>query len=112
MNNQSTLRKIDALTALRRSTEFEGEAKAADMAIQRLEAKLGPVPSVPRVKILMKWQRTAWLLLLSGIKWSERERDFLESMRCKRSAPSERQEAWIKDLQCKAEAHKARGVQQ
>ena len=112
MNNQSTLRKIDALTALRRSTQFEGEAMAADMAIRRLEAKLGPVPSVPRVKILMKWQRTAWLLLLSGTKWNDREREFLESMRCKRSAPSERQDAWVKDLQSRADAYKARGVQQ
>ena len=106
------LRKIDSLKAVRGSTQFKGEAMAADMAIRRLEAKLGPVPSVPRVKILMKWQRTAWLLLLSGTKWSEREREFLESVRCKRSAPSERQDAWVKDLQCKAEAHKARGVQQ
>ena len=110
--NPSILRKIDALKAVRGSTQFKGEAMAADMAIQRLEAKLGPVPFVPRIEILMKWQRTAWLLQLSGIKWSERERDFLESMRCKWSAPSERQQAWVKDLQSKADAHKARGVKQ
>ena len=109
MNNHSTLRKIDALTALRRSTQFEGEAMAADMAIQRLQAKLGPVPSVPRVETLMKWQRTAWLLKLSDMKWSERERDFLESMRCKRSAPSERQKSWLLDLKVKADAYRSEG---
>lgn len=100
--NPSILRKIDALKAVRGSTQFKGEATAADMAIQRLEAKLGPVPPVPRVKILMKWQRTAWLLLMSGTKWNDREREFLESVRCKRSAPSERQEAWLNDLSLKA----------
>ena len=109
MSNQSTLRKIDALTALRRSTQFEGEALAADKAIQRLEAKLGAAPSVPRVEILMKWQRTAWLLQLSGIKWSEREREFLESMRCKRSAPSERQKSWLLGLKAKADAYRSKG---
>ena len=107
--NPLILRKIDALKAVRGSTQFKGEATAADMAIQRLEAKLGPVPSVPRVAILMKWQRTAWLLQSSGIKWSERERDFLESMRCKRSSPSERQEAWLKDLKAKADAYRSKG---
>ena len=107
--NPSILRKIDALKAVRGSTQFKGEAMAADMAIQRLEAKLGPVPFVPRIEILMKWQRTAWLLQLSGIKWSERERDFLESMRCKRSSPSERQDAWLKDLDSKAKANRPEG---
>ena len=103
------LRKIDSLKAVRGSTQFKGEAMAADMAIRRLEAKLGPVPSVPRVEILMKWQRTAWLLQLSGMKWGERERDFLESMRCKRSAPIERQESWLIDLDRKAKANRAEG---
>ena len=106
------LRKIDSLKAVRGSTQFKGEATAADMAIQRLEAKLHHIPSVQRVSITHKWQRTAWLLQLSGIKWSERERDFLESMRCKRSTPSERQESWLKDLDRKAKANRPEGGRQ
>ena len=52
-------------------------------------------------------QRMARRLLASNIQWSERERDFLESMRCKRSAPSERQEAWLTDLSLKVKgAHR------
>ena len=103
------LRKIDSLKAVRGSTQFKGEATAADMAIQRLEAKLHHIPSVQRVSITHKWQRTAWLLQLSGIKWSERERDFLESMRCKRSAPSERQKSWLLDLKAKEDAYRSKG---
>ena len=82
MSGQPILRKIDAMKCLRQSTPFEGEARAADRAIQRLEAKLVPVASLQPARLLGKWQRTAWLLQLSGITWSERERDFLESMRC------------------------------
>ena len=107
--NPSILRKIDAVKAVRGSTQFKGEATAADMAIQRLEAKLSSIAAVPRVEILMKWQRTAWLLQLSGIKWGERERDFLESMRCKRSTPSERQKSWLNDLRAKADALRPEG---
>ena len=100
--SQAILRKIDAMKALKRSTLFDGEADAATLAIRRLESRLPPALSVQRVALLGSWQRTAWLLMLSGRKWSERERDFLESMRCKRSAPSERQEAWLSDLSLKA----------
>lgn len=105
MNNHSILRKIDALKAVRRSTGFAGEADATSLAIERLEARLPSVPTVERVGLLGSWQRTAWLLLLSGVKWSERERDFLESMRCKRSAPSERQTSWLVDLKAKGGRH-------
>lgn len=101
MSNTSLMRKIDALKAVQRSTGFDGEADAASAAIKRLEARLGPNSGVPRVGLLGPWQRTAWLLLLSGKKWTERERDFLESMRCKRSAPSERQTSWLADLKAK-----------
>ena len=104
--SQAILRKIDAMKALQQSTRFDGEADAATLAIRRLESRLPPAPSVKRIGLLRSWQRTAWLLMLSGMKWSERERDFLESMRCKRSAPSERQEAWLKDLQVKGEQHR------
>ncbi len=107
MNNLSLLRKIDAAKALQRSTGFDGEADAASAAIQRLEARLTPDKGVQRVGLLGPWQRTAWLLMLSGMKWSERERDFLESMRCKRSAPSERQTSWLKDLKAKGDVHRA-----
>ena len=96
------LRKIDAMKALQRSTPFDGEADAAKLAIRRLESRLPPAATVHRVGLLGPWQRTAWLLMLSGMKWSERERDFLESMRCKRYAPSERQESWLSDLSSKA----------
>ena len=106
---QAILRKIDAMKALKRSTTFDGEAYAAMLAIQRLESRLPPAPSVKRIGLLGSWQRTAWLLMLSGMKWSERERDFLESMRCKRSAPSERQETWLKDLGNKAKASRPEG---
>ena len=107
--SQSILRKIDAMKALQRSTRFDGEAVAATAAIHRLEAKLPPAATVHRVGLLGSWQRTAWLLMLSGMKWSERERDFLESMRCKRSAPSDRQESWLKDLRAKADAYRPEG---
>lgn len=107
--SQAILRKIDAMKALQRSTLFGGEADAATLAIKRLESRLPPEPTVKRVGLLGPWQRTAWLLLLSGMKWSERERDFLESMRCKRSAPSERQESWMKDLRAKADALRPEG---
>jgi len=107
--SHAVLRKIDALKALQRSTSFEGEADAAMLAIRRLESRLRAAPSVQRVRVLGPWQRTAWLLMLSGMKWSERERDFLESMRCKRSAPSERQESWLKDLGAKSEALRPEG---
>ena len=106
---QAILRKIDAMKALKRSTTFDGEAYAAMLAIQRLESRLPPAPSVKRIGLLGSWRRTAWLLMLSGMKWSERERDFLESMRCKRSAPSERQESWLKDLRAKADDHRPEG---
>ena len=106
MNAQAILRKIDAMKALKLSTRFDGEADAATLAIRRLESRLPSVPAVKRIGLLRSWQRIAWLLMLSGKKWSERERDFLESMRCKRSAPSERQEAWLKDLQVKGDMHR------
>ncbi len=109
MNSQSILRKIDAMKALKRSTQFDGEADAATLAIRRLETRLPPAPSIKRIGLLGSWQRTAWLLMLSGMKWSDRERDFLESMRCKRSAPSERQESWLIDLDRKAKANRAEG---
>lgn len=107
--SQAILRKIDAMKALKRSTLFDGEADAATLAIRRLESRLPPAPAVKRIGLLGSWQRTAWLLMLSGMKWSERERDFLESMRCKRSAPSERQEAWLRDLDSKAKASRPEG---
>ena len=107
--SQSILRKIDAMKALKRSTRFDGEAYAAMLAIRRLESRLPHAPSVKRIGLLGSWQRTAWLLMLSGMKWSERERDFLESMRCKQSAPSERQESWLKDLRAKADDHRPEG---
>ena len=109
--SQAILRKIDAMKALQQSTRFDGEADAATLAIRRLESRLQPAPSVKRIGLLGSWQRTAWLLMLSGMKWSERERerDFLESMRCKRSAPSERQESWLKDLRAKADDHRPEG---
>lgn len=107
MSNLSLLRKIDAAKALQRSTGFGGEADAASAAIRRLEARLTPNSGVQRVGLLGPWQRTAWLLLLSGMKWSDRERDFLESMRCKRSAPTERQTSWLSDLKAKGEVHRA-----
>ena len=107
--NPAILRKIDALKAVHRSTDFDGEADAAMRAVRRLESRLPAELSVPRVGLLGSWQRTAWLLMLSGMKWSEREHDFLESMRCKRSAPSERQEAWLKDLKAKADALRPEG---
>ena len=105
--SQAILRKIDAMKALQRSTPYSGEADAASMAIRRLESRLAP--SVQRVGLLGSWQRTAWLLMLSGMKWSERERDFLESMRCKRSAPSDRQKSWLVDLDSKAKANRPEG---
>lgn len=101
MRDHTISRKLSALQALCESTPFEGEAEAARLAIKRLEAKHSPNPSINRAVLMGPWQRTAWLLLLSGMKWSERERDFLESMRCKRSAPSERQSSWLKDLKAK-----------
>lgn len=107
--SQAILRKIDAMKAVRRSTRFDGEADAAMLAIRRLESRLHPAAAVKRIGLLGSWQRTAWLLMLSGMKWSERERDFLESMRCKRSAPSERQESWLKDLRAKANALRQEG---
>lgn len=107
--SQAILRKIDALKAVHRSTDFDGEADAAMLAIRRLESRLPVVPSVQRVGLLGSWQRTAWLLMLSGMKWSERERGFLESMRCKRSAPSERQKSWLLDLDLKAKAKRPEG---
>jgi hypothetical protein len=107
VSNISLLRKIDAVKALQRSTGFSGEADAATAAIKRLEARLAPNSGVQRVGLLGPWQRTAWLLLLSGMKWSDRERDFLESMRCKRSAPSERQTSWLADLKARDDVHRA-----
>ena len=107
--SQAILRKIGAMKSLQRSTPFDGEADAAILAIRRLESRMPPAPSVQRVGLLGTWQRTAWLLLLSGMKWSKRERDFLESMRCKRSSPSERQDAWLKDLDSKAKANRPEG---
>ena len=107
--SQAILRKIDALKAVRRSTGFDGEADAATLAIHRLESRLSAAPSVQRVALLGSWQRTAWLLLLSDMKWSERERDFLESMRCKRSAPSDKQDSWLNDLGNKAKAKRQEG---
>lgn len=107
MSNSSLMRKIDAAKALQRATGFDGEADAASAAIRRLESRLVPEPTIRPVGLLGSWQRTAWLLLLSGRKWSERERDFLESMRCKRSAPSERQFSWLSDLKAKCEVHRA-----
>lgn len=104
MNSQSILRKIDAMKALKRSAQFDGEADAATLAIRRFETRLPPAPLVKRIGLLGSWQRTAWLMMLSGMKWSDCERDFLESMRCKRSAPSERQESWLEDLRVKADA--------
>lgn len=107
--NPAILRKIDAIKALQRSTTFDGEADAATLALRRLEGQLPHTLGVKRVGLLGSWQRTAWLLMLSGTKWDERERDFLESMRCKRSAPSERQESWLIDLDRKAKANRAEG---
>ena len=107
--SQAILRKIDAMKALQRSTPFDGEADAATLAIRRLETRLPPAPSVKRIGLLGSWQRTAWLLMLSSMKWSERERDFLESMRCKRSAPTEPQGAWLRDLGDKADAYRPEG---
>ena len=48
-------------------------------------------------------QLIALRLLRSNLQWSEREHDFLESMRCKRSTPSERQKSWLNDLSLKAQ---------
>ena len=109
MNNHAIIRKIRALKSLQQSTSFAGEADAATLAIRRLEAKLPPAVGVQRVGLLGTWQRTAWLLLLSGTKLNDTERDFLESMRCKRSAPSQRQEAWLKGLRAKADAYRPEG---
>ena len=47
-------------------------------------------------------QLMALRLLRSNLQWSERERDFLDSMRCKRSTPSDRQKSWLNDLSLKA----------
>ena len=107
--SKAILRKIDAMNSLQRSTPFDGEADAATLAIRRLETRFPPAPSVKRIGLLGSWQRMAWLLMLSGMKWNERERDFLESMRCKRSAPSKRQEAWLKDLRAKADVYRPEG---
>ena len=107
--NPAILRKIDALKAVHRSTDFDGEADAAMLAIHRLESRLPAAPYVQRVGLLGSWQRTAWLLMLSGMKRSERERGFLESMRCKRSAPSERQKSWLRDLDSKAKTSRPEG---
>ena len=103
---QAILRKIDAAKAVQRSTGFNGEADAASEAIRRLEAKLPPMATVQRVRLLGPWQRTAWLLLLSGVKWNDREREFLESMRCMKSGPSEKQNSWLKDLGARADRHR------
>ena len=109
MNSQAILRKIDAMKLLQRSTPFDGEGEAAKLAIHRLEAKLDNVATVQRVGLLGQWQRTSWLLLLPGTQWTDRERDFLESMRCMRSSPSERQQAWLKVLHAKAERGRRNG---
>lgn len=61
-------------------------------------ASYGSTPA----ELMLGHQRTAGRLLASNIHWSERERDFLESMRFKRSSPSERQMSWLNDLSLKA----------
>lgn len=109
MNNHAIIRKIDALKSLQQSTSFTGEADAATLAIHRLEARLPHAAGVQRVGLLGSWQRTAWLLLLSRQKWNHREHDFLESMRCLRSAPSARQQSWLQALHAKAEGARRNG---
>ena len=75
-------------------------AKAANVAnpAKPGRANYGPIPA----ELMLGHQRTAARLLASDIQWGERERDFLESMRFKRSSPSERQKSWLKDLSLKA----------
>ena len=109
MNNHAIIRKIDALKSLQQSISVTGEADAATLTIRRLEARLPPPAGVQRAGLLGSWQRTAWLLLLSGQKWNQREHDFLESMRCLRSALSERQQSWLSGLHSKAEGGRCNG---
>ena len=72
-------------------------AKAANTAKPGRDS-YGPIPA----ELQRSHQLMARRLLASNLQWSERERDFLESMRCKRSAPSARQQAWLSDLSLKA----------
>ena len=71
-------------------------------------ASYGPIPA----ELQHSHQLMALRLLRSNLQWSERERDFLESMRCKRSTLSERQESWLKDLKAKADAYRSKGAWQ
>ena len=82
-------------------------AKAANAA-QPGRASYGPIPA----ELQHSHQLMALRLLRSNLQWSEREHDFLESMRCKRSTLSERQESWLKDLKAKADAYRSKGAWQ
>ena len=123
MIDQTLQRRVVAASRLLDS-DNPGERGAALNAVQRLLASQGKSigdvladglkPSVlsidhldqPRATLLRPWQRKAWLLQASGIKWDVRSRDFLESMRCRRFAPTDKQLAYLDDLQAKAERNR------
>ena len=79
-------------------------AKAANAA-QPGRASYGPIPA----ELQRSHQLIARRLLASDFQWSERERDFLDSMRLKRSTPSERQMSWLNDLSLKAKGELRHG---
>ena len=85
--------------------ELAAKAAKAANAAKPGGASYGPIPA----ELMLGHQRMARRLLASNIQWGERERDFLESMRCKRSAPSERQKSWLLDLKVKADAYRSEG---
>lgn len=61
-----------------------------------------------RAELTREHQRLASRLLWSAIEWSEREAEFLSSMTERRDHPTDRQSAWLRDLEGKARRHRAR----
>lgn len=64
--------------------------------------------SPERGEITREHQRTALRLLWSATEWSERETEFLSSMTERRDQSTDRQSAWLRDLEGKARRQRAR----
>ena len=123
MNDPATQRRLTSAKRLLES-DNAGERGAALNAVQRLPAKQGKSivevlakglqPAFcpqstppPRIKLLKPWQRKAWLLLVSKERWDKRSRDFLESMRVRNAALTDKQAAYLSDLGAKAERNRS-----
>ena len=97
-----------ALNAMQRMLAAQAKS-IADVIIEGLKPAAIPSqsPSRPRATLLKPWQRKAWLLLVSGERWDTRSRDFLESMRLRSAALSDKQAAYLDDLHSKAERNRS-----